>query len=649
MTAIKKNHHTLIIILLITGNIYSLFSLTRAGYELSGNNNSKSDPKLKAQTQQWMQSQPVQFIENKGQMMDMEGKPEPFVLFKIEAPGMNMYITEKGITYTFIQAEEEYKEKDRQVTCGKEEQRKDEDNIIFKWARVDMELTGASIKKENIITEGRSTSFNQYFLGHCPNGITDVHSYEKVTIKEIYPGIDWVFYNSNKTGFKYDFVVHPGANQNNIKLLYRSEKKLGIDNKGNIQIKSPYGTLTEQAPVSYLEETNRNIPTIFSEKKIKSCNPNGNDEGYETEVSFILEPGTLNLELETLIIDPQLVWGTFYGGSGAEGFGNMDCDVNGNLYVTGYVISADFPTQAWGSAYFSGFSGTAWDVFILRFSNTGVLTWATYYGGANSGNNEMGRSIKIDATGNVFVTGWTSAPNFPTQTGTGSFTGAYFDNTLPLNGIAGFILRFSNAGVRTWATLIDYASFLDMALDINGNIYLAGSAGAGCPLKPWGGAYFDASIGGSGDCYIIRFSNKGMLIWATYYGGSIITNNSNGAPEFASNIITDAVGNIYVAGQATTIDFPTQTGTGVFTGAYYDNTQAGATDIFILRFSNKGVRTWATLYGGSSGVWGRDHPSGLRVDVTGNIYVTGVTDASDFPTQSWGSAYFSGYKGASDA
>ncbi|MBI2270086.1 MAG: SBBP repeat-containing protein, partial [Bacteroidetes bacterium] len=635
-----KKFHNLIIALLFVVNLYA-----------NGNGSNKSDPTLKTQAKQWMQSQSVQFIENKGQMTDMEGKPVPFVLFKAEAPGVNLFITEKGLTYMFFEMDEEHEKvrEDRNIQAYASLENMEDADKEIKWSRIDMELTGASIKKENIITEGKSTNFNQYFLGHCPDGITDVHSYEKVTIKEIYPGIDWVFYNSNKTGFKYDFVVHPGANHNNIKLLYRSEKKLGIDNKGNIQIKSPYGTLTEQAPVSYLEETKENIPTIFAEKKIKSCNPNGNDEGYETEVSFKLELGALNLELETLIIDPQLVWATLYGGSGVDGFCNMDCDNNGNLFVTGYTSSTNFPTQTWGGAYFNGFLGISPSIiFILQFSNVGVLTWATYYGGTND-IYAVSKSIKTDAAGNIFVAGVTAATDFPTQPGTGSFTGAYYDNTLPANGRAGFILRFSNAGVRTWATLIDYASFLDMVLDINGNIYLAGSAGAGCPLKPWGGAYFDASIGGLVDCYILRFSNKGMLTWATYYGGSILNNNPNGTFEFASNITTDATGNIYVVGQTNTIDFPTQSGIGAFTGAYYDNTQAGSLDIFIIRFSNKGARTWATLYGGSSGFLGRDHPSGLRVDVTGNIYVTGVTDASDFPTQSWGSAYFSGYKGASDA
>ena len=59
--------------------------------------------------------QNVSFLENKGQMMDTEGKPVPFVLFKAEASGMNVYITEKGLTYVFVKIEEDKKEEEREL------------------------------------------------------------------------------------------------------------------------------------------------------------------------------------------------------------------------------------------------------------------------------------------------------------------------------------------------------------------------------------------------------------------------------------------------------------------------------------------------------------------------------------------------------
>ncbi|MBK7817502.1 MAG: hypothetical protein IPJ60_08015 [Sphingobacteriaceae bacterium] len=113
------------------------------------------------------------FTENKGQMVDLNGAPVPFVLFKAESPGLNMFITEKGLTYMFFKAEEEEK-KDNEKDGGFEDE-----NIEIEWNRVDVLLKGANIKKENIIKEGKSPYFRQFFLGHCANGVGQVSDYEK--------------------------------------------------------------------------------------------------------------------------------------------------------------------------------------------------------------------------------------------------------------------------------------------------------------------------------------------------------------------------------------------------------------------------------------------------------------------------------------
>ncbi len=158
----------------------------------------------KEKVKNWFNGQAVRFLENKGQMADVSGRPIDFVLFEAQTQGVDLFITEKGLTYVFLEKEEENDEEKRDaLLIGKEENEK------IKWSRIDMELRGAEIKQENVIKEGASDNFKTYFKGHCPNGISDVYSYSKVTIKNIYPFIDWVFYNSNEKGFKYDFVVVP--------------------------------------------------------------------------------------------------------------------------------------------------------------------------------------------------------------------------------------------------------------------------------------------------------------------------------------------------------------------------------------------------------------------------------------------------------
>ena len=100
-----------------------------------------TDMELPSKAKEWFHSKPVRFVENKGQMTDMNKMAVPFVLFKASAPGIDMYITEKGLTYVFVKTEE-----------GKEEEGMDgshhEESVTREWSCIDMVLEGANIKKK---------------------------------------------------------------------------------------------------------------------------------------------------------------------------------------------------------------------------------------------------------------------------------------------------------------------------------------------------------------------------------------------------------------------------------------------------------------------------------------------------------------------
>ncbi|HEY4799353.1 MAG TPA: hypothetical protein VII99_09790, partial [Bacteroidia bacterium] len=108
-------------------------------------------------------------------------------------------------------------------------------------ARVDMILKGATIRKENIIAESKSECLNNYYYAHCPQGITNVNSFEKLTIKNVYPNIDWIIYNNNQKGFKYDFIIHPGGNPKNIQMAYKWGD-LKLNNDGSISVSCALGS-----------------------------------------------------------------------------------------------------------------------------------------------------------------------------------------------------------------------------------------------------------------------------------------------------------------------------------------------------------------------------------------------------------------------
>lgn len=563
-----------------------------------------------------IQTQSVQFVENKGQMIDMNGNSVPFVLFKTEAVGVNMYITEKGISYVFLEMEEKNKK-----NLFQNKNTIPDEKIKTKWNRIDMCIKGAHIKKENIITEDQSIDFLQYFLAHCPEGITNVHSYKKITIQEIYPGIDWVLYNSNEKGFKYDFIIHPHADPQQIKIIYSSLIPLELNYDGSVEIKSEIGKVIESAPLSY--QNGNNIPSLF----IKKGNQKNDNGGFDTQIEF--EIGKYNTN-ETLTIDPQLVWATFYGGSNDDFPVSLVCDSIGNVFLTGYTYSSNFPVlNSGGNSYYVGTKtgSSSADVFILKFDNSGFRLWATYYGGTGD---DEGLSICTDMSGNVFISGIVLSPNFPILDPGG---GTYYQSVNSGN-YDSFILKFDNIGTRLWATYYGGGSGDDInnsiCSDSSGNIFLTGyTTSTNFPVfNPGGGTYFQSALAGGMDAFILKFNNTGIRLWATYYGGS--------GDDQGYSLCSDPSNHIYITGYSASSNFPVHNPGG---GTYFQGTLQGLNDAFILKFDNIGTRFWSSYYGGNNS----DNGNSICSDFSGNIFILGNTSSIDFPVFNGTSgAYFQG-------
>jgi hypothetical protein len=357
------------------------------------------------------------FIENKGQLSDVNYQSAPYLLFKLQEPGTDVYITDWGLSYIFKHTEENPQnmaagDKDNPKLPDDKFKQKD---IITNYCRADMELVGSSIRKENIIKVYESSDYFNYYLPHCPEGIMEVRSYGKITIMEVYPGIDWVIYNTSSSGMKYDFVVHPYADPSQIKLRYKWTDAPS-ESKGNITITTPLGKITEGKPYRCNSWSSVNISYYIED---------GN-------ISFHV--GTYNTS-QTLIIDPQLIWATYYGGTSADDGYCIHSDGIG-VWVTGDTYSSNFPLQSLSGAYNQGTIVGPSDAFILKFSTSGVRQWATYYGGNNQ---EVGNSIYSDGT-SVWITGYTNSNNFPLQ----NLSGAYNQGTFGGGyGNDGFILDFT--------------------------------------------------------------------------------------------------------------------------------------------------------------------------------------------------------------
>lgn len=563
------------------------------------------------------------FEENKGQLTDQENQPVPFVLYKAGAQGIDMYLTDYGMTFVLLNKEH------------KQENGKHAETPI-RYARIDMKLPGARISRGNIIAENPSADFSNYFYAHCPQGITGVRKYGKLTVKNIYPGIDWVWHANTTGGMKYDFVVHPGADPAKLQLVYDWADITTDASKEHLYLFTPEGELVEGALRTFSGAAE--VPSAYQ--------VNGKT------VSFKI--GAYD-KTKDLVIDPPLanLWGTYFGGGTWEKNTDIkhDIDAQGNVFATCNTISSTFPTlNPGGGAYFdgtygggmAGIQGKGGDLAILKFSNTGVLIWSTFVGGTGDDN---GVALACDANNEVWVTGSSLSTNFPTLAwGSAYYQPAYAGGTSSTyEGGDVVMLKFNNSGVMQWSTYFggmynDCAYSMDN--DPSGNIWITGrTASNDLPVLNIGGsAYYQGTFGGLEDVFITKFSPLGAMQHSTYYGGSDFDHG-----EF---LLCDNAGDIYVTGSTASTNFPLLN---MGSGAFYQATHGGTGgtgwnafyyrgdygDAYVLRFANTFQQKWGTFIGGTDNDAGR----GLTINPSGNLYVIGDTESPNFPVLNGGGYY----------
>ncbi len=351
--------------------------------------------------------------------------------------------------------------------------------------------------------------------------------------------------------------------------------------------------------------------------------------GYDTFVAKLSSSGD------------SLLYSTYLGGSDAADIGfSIGIDGSGNAYVAGATSSTDFPatTNAYDTTSSSWYSsGEGWyrndDAFVTKLNATGTsLLYSTYMGsgyGETTGDwNERGSRIAVDSSGNAYVTGFTTSTDFPTKNAyDASFNGGYDAILFKINTAA------SGSASLVYSTFLGDPIDTDgydfghgIAVDSSGNVYVSGKTdGANFPTTT--GA-FQTTYAGNGDFFVTKFSSSGdSLIYSTYIGGSIQDTNRG--------LGIDGSGCAYVAGFGDSNDFPTVEA--------YDTSFNGTDDIYVVKLSASGEDLlFSTYIGGTL----QDSGGYLAVDSSNNVYVTGRTVSTDFPTQN---AYDSSYDGNGDA
>lgn len=534
---------------------------------------------------------PISFIENKGQVTDQNSISRDDIQFKVAAgPGLNIFIGNGAIHYQFSKPDEVAGAVNSVGVTGFSDARHSANT--YTMYRMDVELIGAN-RNALVIKSEQKDYYENHFIASAA-GYAVAGSFSKVVYKDIYPNIDWVLYTVNGQ-LKHEFLIHAGGNVSDIKLKYGGAVSLDLSIDGKLVATTPDGVVTEDAPVSYQAD------------------------GKTIASSFRLDGDVLSYNVGSytgsLVIDPVLIWGTYYGGSGSEDALCTATDNAGNVYICGYTSSAS--SIATTGAYQTTYGGST-DAYLAKFSKSGSLLWATYYGGSSD---DYGRAVSTDASGNVYMAGSTSSSSAIAT------SGAY--QTTYLGGDDAFIVKFNAAGAIQWGTYYggtnsDYA--FGMAIDVSGNVCITGQTMSSSGIATSGS--FRTYVSGSYDGFLAKFDGTGAIQWGTYYGGS--------SADYGYGVATDAAGNIYIDGYTASASTMTTTGA-------YQTVLDGIYDAYLAKFNSAGTIQWATYFGGDNA----DIGYGLAVTGAGDVYLAGYT----YSTTSLATtgAYQTVYGGGSDA
>lgn len=294
------------------------------------------------------------------------------------------------------------------------------------------------------------------------------------------------------------------------------------------------------------------------------------------------------------------VWATYYGGNNAEEGRSCSIDAQGNVFLAGLTQSISSIASNGHQNTHGGGGGVneEWDAFLVKFNDSGVRQWGTYYGGSG---NELGFSCATDGSGNVYLAGNTYSASAIASGGHQSTHGGNQD---------AFLVKFNGNGGRLWGTYYGTGSDdqgRSCSTDGDGYVYLAGLTGSGSSIASNG--HQNAFGGGQNDAFLVKFNNSGVRQWGTYYGGA--------DPELGHNCTTDPNGNVYLIGA-------TASSTAIASEGHQNAHGGGLWDTFIAKFSTNGIRQWGTYYGGEND----EEAYSCSVDGNGSVHLAGLTQSS---------------------
>ncbi|MCU0446779.1 MAG: gliding motility-associated C-terminal domain-containing protein [Microscillaceae bacterium] len=555
----------------------------------------------------------LRFIENKNQWIEA-------YKFRADMPGGFVFLKNTSLQYSLYD-----QEAIRNLHPGKPSLNKvatpPQAELPVKAHNVEVKFLNANALATPTGAEESAEIYN-YFLGNdTQKWASNVRSYHQVRYTDLYLGIDLKFYEKNNA-FKYEFIVSPTTNPQQIQLQYNGANNLTIED-GNLLIQTTLGLIIEKKPYCYqvIDNQEISIPANFQLKN--NILTYEFPQGYHTQYP--------------LIIDPELVFSS-YSGSTTDNWGSTATyDDLGNLYSGGIILNPGngFPTTL--GAFQLNYGGSI-DIGVLKFNpSTGGLIYATYLGGTAA---EFPHSLVVNKNRELVILGTTSSTNFPTTPGAfdNSFNGGLGTTVISgvtyNNGSDIFVSKLNpdgtallgstylggaaNDGINTTnsTVILNYGDqFRGEVITDNDNfIYLTSlTSSIDFPTKN----AFQNAREGAFDGVLVKFNpNLTDLEWSTYFGGAGF--------DAAYSMKINSQNQLYVCGVTQSLDLRINMPVNPSIPAPLNANFSGSTqneDGFVAKFDNLGMPIQATYIGTTAA----DQVYLLDLDPEENILIAGLT------------------------